>query len=276
MVALLEVGLTPGRVYVGQQVTLVASASFAPGALYGPGGALHGPGSRFEFHPAEPSNGWIIEMPWVFTPPVFGAQGTLGGEARVFLEAVFPTNPGLLTVEPAFVVYSPAGAPVGPQTRDRVRPQGSPVQDTLTAQYLEVQVLAIPEHEAPPGWRGAIGRYQVSAWLARSRIAWGETDLLTVEISGAGYLPALLRPDPGPVWGGAMRPLGEGSWVQIRDGVVGGSKRFTWVVAPGEPGEVLIGPVHFSFFDPFVGAFTQVITEELVLDVGPYPLQDRR
>lgn len=257
-VALLEVGLTPGQVYVGQQVTLLASASFAPGVGYGPG-------SRFEFHAAEPSNGWIIEIPPVFTPPVFGMQSALGGEALVFLDAVFPTSPGFLIINPAFLVYSSDGGL-----------RGGPVQDTLIADYLEVQVLSIPQHEAPPGWRGAVGRYQVSAWLARGQVAWGETDLLTVEISGMGYVPALIRPDPGPVWGGGIRPLGERSWVQVRDGVVGGSKRFTWIVAPGEPGAVRIGPVYFSFFDPYIGGFGQVASEELVLDVGSYPGQDIR
>lgn len=255
-VALLEVGLTPGQVYVGQQVTLMASASFAPGVGYGPG-------SRFEFHAPEPSNGWIVEIPPLFTPPVFGAQGALGGEARVFLDAVFPSSPGPLIVNPAFLVYSSGGT---------IR--GGSVQDTLIGEPLEVQVLAIPQHEAPPGWRGAVGRYRVSAWLARSQVEWGETDLLTVEISGTGYVPALVRPDPGPVWGGGIRPLGERSWVQIRDGVVGGSKRFTWVVAPGEPGAVRIGPIYFSFFDPYIGGFGQVATEELILDVGAYPAQD--
>ncbi len=257
-VALLEVGLTPQRVYVGQQLTLMASASFAPGVGYRAG-------ARFQFHGARPSNGWIVGLPPVFTPPVFGAGGGLGGEALVFLEAVFPTNPGLLMVDPAFVVYS-----VGNSSR------GSPVQDTLMGEPLDVQILAIPTHEAPPGWRGAVGRYQVSAWLDRRQVEWGESDLLTVEISGAGYVPVLVRPDPGPVFGGGIRPLGERSWVQVRDGVVGGTKRFTWVVAPGEPGAMRIGPVLFSFFDPYVGAFGQVASEELVLDVGPYPGPDLR
>ncbi len=257
-VALLEVGLTPAAVYVGQQVTIMASASFASGVGYGPG-------SRFEFHAAEPSNGWLIEIPPVFTPPVFGTQGALGGEARVFLDAVFPTSPGLLVVDPSFLVYTTDGAR-----------RGSSVQDTLLAESIEIQVLAIPEHEAPPDWRGAVGRYRVSAWFARNQVEWGESALLTVEISGAGYVPALLRPDPGPVWGGGIRPLGERSWVQVRDGVVGGNKRFTWLVAPGEPGAVRIGPIYFSFFDPYIGGFGQVATEELVLDVGRYPPQGIR
>ena len=249
-VALLEVGLTPERAYVGQQVTLLASASFAPGIG-------NSAGSGFEFHAAEPSNGWIVALPPVFTPPVFDTQGDLGGEAHVFLEAVFPTDPGLLVVDPSFLVYSSNGSP-----------RGSPARDTLTAEYLEIEVLAIPQPEAPPGWRGAVGRYQVSAWLDATEVNWGESALLTVEISGAGYLPTLVRPDTGPVWGGGIRPLGEASWVQVRDGVVGGSKRFTWVVSPGEPGSVRIGPVHFSFFDPFVGAFGQVTSDELILEVG--------
>ncbi len=261
-VALLEVGLTPQQAYVGQQVTLMASASFAPALGFGPAPGLgYGPDSRFEFHAPEPSNGWIVELPPVFTPPVFGVGGSLGGESLVFLQAVFPTAPGPLIVDPAFVVYSSADNAF----------RGGPTRDTLIGEPLDVQVLAVPRNEAPPGWRGAVGRYQVSAWLARRQVEWGETDFLTVEISGVGYVPALVRPDPGPVFGGGIRPLSEGSWVQVRDGVVGGSKRFTWVVAPGEPGAMRIGPVYFSFFDPYIGAFGQVASEELILDVGPYP-----
>jgi Bacterial SH3 domain len=252
--ATLETGLTPERVYVGQQVTLVATATFPPEARYRMG-------RDPEFFPAAATQAWVVDVP--YAPPAPAATGGRLEQAHSFLRAYFPIEPGRLTIDPARLEYSVgAGA-------------ARPPLDTLVSDPLSVEVTPIPEEDAPPAWTGAIGRYRISAWLTPQAVGWGESALLMVQISGVGHLPSQPRPDPGPVWGGGLRPMGERAWVEVRDGVVGGIKRFTWLVVPVEEGPVRIGPIFYSFFDPYVGAFGQVISEELVLEVSAYPPDPR-
>ena len=248
--AQLQTGLSPERVYVGQQATLVATATFPPEARYR---MSRDP----EFFPAGASDAWVVDVPWAAPAP--SAVGGRLEEAHSFLRAYFPLSPGRLTVEPARLSYSAGAEGVG-----------RPPLDTLVSDALSVEVMPIPEADAPPTWAGAVGRYRINAWVTPARVGWGESALLMVEIAGVGHLPSQPRPDPGPIWGGGLRPMGERAWIEIRDGVVGGVKRFTWLVVPTEPGAIRIGPIFYSFFDPYVGAFGQVLSEELVLQADPH------
>jgi hypothetical protein len=59
--------------------------------------------------------------------------------------------------------------------------------------------------------------------------------------------------------------------VEVRDGVVGGVRTFTWLVVPTEPGPLRIDPILFSFFDPYIGDFGQVASQELMLEITEFP-----
>jgi hypothetical protein len=247
----LEAGLTPQRVFVGQQVTLVATATFAPEAL----ARL---GSSPEFFPPSAGDAWAVEIPYAAPTPA--AAGGRVQEAHTFMRAFFPVSEGRLLVEPARIRYATGtgGATARPQ-------------DELATEALIAEVMPIPVRDAPPGWSGAVGRYRVSAWVQPNQVGWGEAALLTVEISGAGNLRSLARPDPGQVWGAELRPTGERAFVEVRDGVVGGVKTFSWLVVPVEPGPLRIGPVIFPFFDPWIGSFGLVASEEVLLESLAFP-----
>lgn len=247
----LEAGLTPSRVYEGQQVTLVATATFAPEAL-----------ARFgrspEFFPPSAEGAWVVDVP--YAPPTPAAAGGRVQEAHTFMRAFFPMGPGSLDIAPASLTYRLAQGAVG-----------GPATDTVSTEPLTADVLPVPRSQAPPDWSGAVGRYRIRGWTQPRSVEWGAAALLTVEISGAGNVRALPRPDPGPVWGAELRATGERANVEVRDGVVGGAKTFSWLVVPVEAGRLRIGPVVFSYFDPWIGAFGQVATGEIELDVGPFP-----
>jgi Bacterial SH3 domain len=245
----LEAGLTPARVYVGQQITLVASATFLPEAL----ARL---GRDPEFFPPSAGGAWSVEIPWA-APTAAAVRGRTG-EAHTFMRAFFPVTAGLLEVEGARLAYA-----LGDGTPGRGQ------ADTLVTAPLSVEVLPIPARSAPPGWGGAVGRYRVAAWVQPSSVGWGEAALLTVEVSGAGNVRPLPRPDPGRLSGAELRPAGERAVVEVRDGVVGGVKTFTWLVVPVEAGPVRIGPVILPYFDPWLGAFAQAASDEVVLETRP-------
>jgi len=243
----LESGIAPERVYVGQQLTVVATATFAPEAR----ARL---GRDPEFFPPEAVDAWVVDIP--LAPGEAVALGGRVQEAHTFMRAFFPVRAGLLTVDPVRLVYA-----VGS------RGGGAPFGDTLAAEPLVAQVLPIPRSDAVPGWAGAVGRYHVSARVFPASVGWGESALLTLEVAGAGYVSSVARPDIGPVWGAEVRPVGERSRLEVRDGVVGGVKTFSWMVVPVESGLLRLGPIVFSYFDPWLGAFAQVATEETTLEV---------
>lgn len=245
----LEAGLTPDRVYVGQQLTLVATATFGPGAQ----ARL---GSTPEFIPPSAGGAWVTEIP--YAPPTPSAVGGQLGEAHTFMRAYFAVEAGRLAVEPARLRY---GLGFGGS--------GARPQEELSTEALSVEVLPLPARDAPPGWGGAVGRYRLAAWIQPSSVAWGEAALLTVEVSGAGNVRDIPRPDPGAVWGAELRPTGERAWVEVRDGVVGGVKSFAWLVVPVEAGALRIGPVVFPYFDPWAGAFAQAASGEITLEARP-------
>lgn len=242
----LEAGATPLRAYVGQQVTLVATASFAPEAA-----ARLGPAPELFLPPAREA--WSVDVP--YAPPTPAAVGGRLSEAHTVMRAYFPTGPGRLELGAVRIRYSvgSGGAAHAPQ-------------DELATQPFGVEVLPVPMANAAPGWGGAVGRFRAAAWVQPRAVGWGEAALLTLEVSGAGNVQALQRPDPGPVWGAEVRPAGERGAVEVRDGVVGGVKTFTWLVVPLEPGVVRIGPILFPYFDPWIGSHGAVASEEVVLD----------
>lgn len=247
----LEAGLTPSPVYEGQQVTLVATATFAPEAA----ARL---GTSPELFPPSAGDAWSVDVP--YAPPTPAAARGRVEEAHTFMRAYFPVSPGTLQVEP--VRLSLGGRPG--------IPGGSDVAQVAT-EPLSVEVRPIPRRDVPAGWSGAVGRYRVRAWVQPSSVGWGESALLTVEVSGAGNVRALRRPEPGQVWGAELRPTGERAVVEVRDGVVGGVKTFSWLVVPVEAGQLRIGPVLFPYFDPWIGAYGQVASEEVYLESRGFP-----
>lgn len=247
----LESGVTPERVFVGQQVTFLATATFPPEALARLGGAP-------EFFPPTASDAWTVDLP--YAPPTEAAARGRAQEAHTFMRAFFPLSAGTFVVDPARLLYSVgSGAP------------GRPLLDTLVTEPLPLEVLPVPERDAPPGWNGAVGRFRVEAWLQPEAVPLGEAALLTIAVSGAGHVRSLVRPDPGSVWGAELRPTGERALPEVRDGVVGGVKTFSWLVVPVEPGPLRIGPLIYSYFDPWTASFAQVATEELILHAGDIP-----
>jgi hypothetical protein len=143
--------------------------------------------------------------------------------------------------------------------------------DTLSADPLGLSVLPVPEAPDLPGYAGAVGRYRLEAGVTPRRLAVGETAVLVVRILGVGNIEMVPPPEIPPIYGAEMAPGGDFAAVEVRDGVVGGVRTFTWLVVPLEPGPVRIGPVVFSYFDPYVGDFGQVFSEELELEVTELP-----
>lgn len=250
--ASLAAGLTPVRVFVGQQATLVATATFRPGAFLGQGASP-------EYLPPSPPDFWVVDLP---DPPLPLPTSSQGGvdQGYTFRRALFPTRAGEYVVPPAALLLPREGA------------GGTGVAwDTLLTEPMPVSVVPVPRAPGISGYAGVVGRYRLEAGISPTRLAVGEAALLVVRILGVGNVRDVPAPEIGPIYGAEIAPGGDGAVVEIRDGVVGGVRTFSWLVVPTEPGPLRIDPILFSYFDPYLGDFGQVASSELMLEVTEFP-----
>ncbi len=252
----LSAGVTPQRIFVGQQATLVATATFAPGAFLGQGASP-------EYIPPSPPDFWAVDLPEPPLPLPTAAQGSVD-QGYTFRRALFPTRPGEFAIPPA-VLLLPGPEGVG-------NTQG---WDTLRTGSLPVSVLPVPRTTGIPGYAGAVGRYRLEAGITPTRLAVGEAALLVVRILGVGNVRDIPALEVGPLLGAELAPGGDGAVVEVQDGVVGGVRTFTWLVVPTEPGPLRIDPIPFAYFDPYLGDFGQVASPELLLEVTEFPGGER-
>ena len=132
-----------------------------------------------------------------------------------------------------------------------------------------------PPHSSPAGSPSGLrrGRGPISARGGDHATAFGRGGNRRSDRSGLGgrerERPS--APEIPPIYGAEMAQGGDFATVEVRDGVVGGVRTFTWLVVPLEPGPIRIGPIIFSYFDPYVGDFGQAVYEELTLDVTEFP-----
>ena len=239
-------GVGPRPVYVGQQLTYLATAGFTPEA-----------GLRMradpEYRPPAPSDVWRVDVPRIGLGYLGASEGEIQ-DVRPFVQAFFPLRSGTLRIPQAELLYTLGGG-------GRLGPL-----DTLRTAPIDVEVLPIPTAGAPTGWDGAVGRYRVDVSLDRAVLAPGETALLTLYVRGAGNVEGLSSPQPTNLRGVVLRPAGERAVVEVRDGVVGGVKVFQWFVTLATPGRVSVGPFLFHFFDPWAGTFETAATAEVTLE----------
>lgn len=248
--ASLLVGMIPRRAFVGQQVTVVATASFRPGAFLGQGASP-------EYLPPSPPDFWTVDLPDAPLALPTAAQGGVE-QAYTFRRALFPMQAGEYLIPPATLLL-PGGS------------AGGQVWDSVSTEAMPLTVMPIPPAQGLPGYGGAIGRYRLEAGITPPTLAVGEAALLVVRILGVGNVREIPPPVVPPLFGAEISPAGDGAVVEVRDGVVGGVRTFTWLLVPTDPGPLRIDPIVFGYFDPYMGDFGQVASEELMLEVTEFP-----
>lgn len=242
----LEAGVTPEEVYVGQQITLFSTITVLPEAIARMGDRPH------------------------FVPPELSAFRRV---REVFGAAEFPSaSDGRLANSFSFQqAYFPqeAGEWAVPTGSLRFGFSGRGADEELSGPSTRVRVLPVPMRSAPQGYTGAVGRYEVRAEVLTPRVAWGDMGILRVEVTGVGDLRALQPPAVLQVWGAELTPLDDWTWIEVRQGVVGGVRVFDYGIVPLEALTVEVGPLVLTFFDPYVGAFRSVASGELTMEVVP-------
>jgi hypothetical protein len=138
----------------------------------------------------------------------------------------------------------------------------------LNSRPLTIEVKPLPAGQ-PADFAGAVGRYQVSAWLQPAEVRAHEPATLFFKVSGQGNI----QNAPEPAWnlpaGIRAYDAKSSSKTQSPGYILQGEKIFEKLLVPEQAGDLAIGPLSLSYFDPQDGQYHRATSEALTLHVLP-------
>jgi hypothetical protein len=242
-------------VIVGEQVDIVTAAWFPRELL----GRLRRPPNL------QPPS--IDGMYTAVQPATAGvaASRMVGGawyDLYVAHKIAFPVSEGEFTIPPAGLSFS---VPAGRQYFSEERAY------TLTSRPRRVHVRPVP-----PGGPGPVARdlalgYELRPEPARA----GEPIRIDLVLSGVGN--SALWPRPVVSWPDGSRGYPEAieDRPMVRSGIVGGLRRFRFVVIADSAGSLALPEVRYPYFDPGRG-WRDALARPVVLPVQPAPPLERQ
>lgn len=167
------------------------------------------------------------------------------GEKR---QPIFPTVAGTRKIKPASMLLANG--------------------QTYLTDEVTVNVRSLPS-PSPEGFKGAVGRYRISAELVPNTPTITTGDALTwkIALGGAGNIETI----PDPVW----PDLENARWsetsatvtTEFQDGVVFGSRQYELLVIPTKPGQLTIPALEYIYFDPETGQYETESSDPFTIEV---------
>lgn len=182
-----------------------------------------------------------------------------GPEVHVFRRAFFPLTAGRHTIPAARLAYA---LPQSPSFFSREE------ERTLRSEALTLVALDPPTAGRPAEWGGAVGNWRASARADAANARVGDPFVLTLRVTGTGNATLLPRPDLSIPWANVVAE-DERVVLDSTPTTLGGSKEFSWLVTPREPGQQQVPGFAYPFFDP--GSRRYVLAQTVALGVSVRP-----
>jgi len=226
--------------YIGEQVTYIFR--FYQGVdLFG---------ADLRYSKPETTGFWTEDL-----PPQNQYYQVVAGRRYLVTEVkmgLFPTAVGDQTVGPA-----------------SLRIEGFFSGQNLKTDPLTVQALSLPQEGQPADFGGAVGQYQVTAWLAKSEATVNEPVTLSFKVSGIGNVQTVPEPPWPELESFRSYEAKSTTNTSTENYKVQGEKTFEKLFIPKEAGQYAIPPFRLTYFDPEAGAYHTAETESLALTVKP-------
>ncbi len=200
------------------------------------------------------------------TETVNGKQYRVGVIRRM---ALFPTQSGNLEISPfevEAVVQVQSRRSMDPFDAFFRDPFGQSVNYAVKSDAIRIKVDPLPPG-APPSFRGAVGRFTMTARVDKQTTKTNEPISLKVTIAGTGNVKLLESP-------AVELPTDFEQYTpKVSDNIsrnserISGSKSFEYLVIPRYPGKKTIKPVTFSFYDPGKKSYVTLTSPPIELDV---------
>ena len=157
--------------------------------------------------------------------------------------ALFGTASGPATVGPATLVYYAEGPAFTFFSRAGER-------QTLATDPIEIDIKPLPGDGRPAEFNGAVGRFQLSSSIDVTSVTVGDPVTLAVTVRGTGNIRTVPPPDLSGLTEFRVYESGSSTEVTRKNGVVGGVKRYEFVLVPLTEGEKTLPAVELVYFDP--------------------------
>jgi len=185
--------------------------------------------------------------------------------------ALFPTTPGKARIGPAALSVRLENLGTDPFSNDFFAQFfGRGEEKTLHTEPLSIRVQALPEPK-PAGFKGAVGRYALSAGVDKDHAVVGQPLTLTLTVSGRGNIKSLPDLEVPPLSNFRTFDANAATNIEKKDYQVEGSKVFKTVLIPTASGELSIPSVPFVYFDPEKGAYQSVHSRAFSVHVAAAP-----
>jgi tetratricopeptide (TPR) repeat protein len=181
-----------------------------------------------------------------------------GPEVHVFRRALFPLTAGRHGIPAARLAYAlPQSASFFSREEER----------TLRSEGLTLVAVDPPAAGRPADWGGAVGSWRAEARADAGGARVGDPFVLTLRLAGTGNATLLPRPELRIAWANVV-PEDERVVLDSTPTTLGGSKEFTWLVTPREPGAHAVPGFAYPYFDPEARRYVMART-------GPIPVRVR-
>ncbi len=208
---------------------------------------------------------WVEEVELPDEPKI---RETTVNHKRFFVVEIkksilFPTKAGPVTVEPAvfsMAVRDTSGDPFFGRLSQSIR---------RATKAISLEVKPLPTAGRPPGFSGAVGRFELSVELDKEEMPAGEPVTLTVALRGEGNLRTVETPELPPLAGFRTYDPKIEENLSAKSSGFGGEKKWQYVLVPDSAGEHRIDPLLFSYFDPSKQRYVELRAGPLTLDVAP-------
>ena len=143
---------------------------------------------------------------------------------------------------------------------------GRRAQKNLKSAPLKIEVQDLPQ-PAPAGFRGAVGRFEISARLDTPVVNVGDAVGYHLRLAGRGNFKTLNLPELNlPPSIDALKPEKQEE-IKLVSGQYQGFKELTYLLVPRQSGEFKLPEMAFTFFDPQRSMYRTVAPASLSLDV---------
>jgi hypothetical protein len=249
------------RAYVGEQITYTLRFAYRLRMLQG-----------MEFIPPEHTGFWYEDL-----GDAGPAIEVIDGKQYYVVTkklAFFPISGGTHTIGEAGIRYLAESEdlfsrdPFSLFSRDPFgRSHGR--EGVAMADPVSIDVKPLPAVGRPADFSGAVGSFNVEARATRDEVKVGESVTLVVKISGQGNLKSIADlPTPEIPGFRVFAPKSKQS-ISADRGVVGGEKRFEFVLVAQEPGTFTIDGIGFTYFDTEIEKYATAKASPIVVNVLP-------
>lgn len=244
-------GLSPQRVYVGQQATyeigIFLSDELRSRLRRNP-----------QFVPPDVRSMIAYDLP-VSSRPFVRREGSRVYDVHVFARALFPLTPGVHEIGAARLEYA---VPLSSSIFAR--------EESHTARSTPHRLVTLepPLAGRPVDFSGAVGRLGLGARLDTVSPRVGDPLLLTVAVRGIGNVSLFPRPALSVPWAQAV-PGPERVRIDSTSALISGIKEFDWLLTPATAGTHRVPSVRYPYFNPYTESYEVAITQPLDVDVRP-------